>query len=38
MRDRCDGEFGDYTDLALRAFQKDAKLDVDGECDPATLL
>jgi len=34
----CDGDFGDCTDLALRAFQKDAKLDVDGECGPATLV
>ena len=32
---RCDGDFGDCTDLALRAFQKDAQLDVDGECGPA---
>ena len=31
----CDG---DCTDLALRAFQKDAKLDVVGECGPATLV
>jgi len=34
----CDGDFGDCTDLALRAFQKDAKLDVDGECGSATLV
>ena len=33
----CDGDFGDCTDLALRAFQKDAKVDVDGECGPETL-
>jgi len=33
-----DGDFGDCTDLALRAFQKDARLDVDGECGPATLV
>ena len=34
----CDGDFGDCTDLALRAFQKDAKLEVDGECGSMTLL
>ena len=34
----CDGDFGDCTDLALRAFQKDAKVDVDGKCGPATLV
>jgi len=33
----CDGDFGDCTDLALRAFQKSAKVDVDGECGPDTL-
>ena len=33
----CDGDFGDCTDLALRAFQKNAKVDVDGECGPQTL-
>ena len=33
----CDGDFGDCTDLALRAFQKDAKVEVDGECGPETL-
>ena len=33
----CDGDFGDCTDLALRAFQKDAKLTVDGECGPSTI-
>ena len=32
-----DGDFGDCTDLALRAFQKDAKIAVDGECGPKTL-
>ena len=25
-------------DLALRAFQKNAKVDVDGECGPTTLV
>ena len=34
----CDGDFGDCTDLALRAFQKAAKIDVDGECGPSTLM
>ena len=34
----CDGDFGDCTDLALRAFQTDTRLDVDGECGPATLV
>ena len=34
----CDGDFGDCTELALRAFQKDMKLDVDGECGPATVV
>ena len=33
-----DGDFGDCTDLALRAFQKNAKVDVDGECGPVTLV
>ena len=33
----CDGDFGDCTDLALRHFQADAKLDVNGECDATTL-
>ena len=32
-----DGDFGDCTDLVLRAFQKDAKVEVDGECGPITL-
>ena len=31
------GDFGDYTDLALRAFQKSAKLEANGECDKVTL-
>jgi hypothetical protein len=34
----CDGDFGDCTELALKAFQADAKLDVDGECGPTTLV
>ncbi len=33
----CDGDFGDCTDLALRAFQMDSKVDVDSECGPETL-
>ena len=33
----ADGDFGDCTDLALRAFQADAKVDADGECGPVTL-
>ena len=32
-----DGDFGDCTDLALRAFQQDVKLSVDGECGLKTL-
>ena len=31
------GDFGDCTDLALRAFQKKAGIDADGECGPITL-
>ena len=34
----CDGDFGDCTELALKAFQADTKLDVDGECGPTTLI
>ena len=34
----CDGDFGDCTDLALRDFQKDVRLEEDGECGPATLV
>ena len=34
----CDGDFGDCTDLALRAFQQDHKLDENGECGPTTLV
>ncbi len=33
----CDGDFGDCTDIALRAFQKNAHVDSDGECGPITL-
>ena len=33
----CDGDFGDNTDLALRAFQRSAKLQDNGECEKATL-
>ena len=33
----CDGDFGDCTDLALRDFQKDVRLEEDGECGPQTL-
>lgn len=33
----CDGDFGDATELAVKAFQKQAKIDVDGECGPQTL-
>lgn len=33
----CDGDFGDCTDLALRAFQKDAGMGVNGKCDVKTL-
>ena len=34
----CDGDFGDCTELALKAFQTDARLDVDGECGPTTMI
>lgn len=33
----CDGDFGDATELALKAFQKSARVDSDGECGPITL-
>ena len=33
----CDGDFGDCTELALEEFQKDAGVEVDGECGPKTL-
>ena len=33
----ADGDFGDSTELALKAFQKAAKIEVDGECGPATI-
>lgn len=32
----ADGEFGDATDIAVKAFQRDKKLDVDGEAGPIT--
>lgn len=33
----ADGDFGDATELAVRAFQKDGKLLVDGEAGPNTI-
>lgn len=33
----ADGDFGDCTELALKQFQSDAKLDVDGMCGPETI-
>ena len=33
----CDGDFGDMTDMAVRAFQDDSGLAVDGEAGPLTL-
>lgn len=33
----CDGDFGDCTELALIAFQRDAKIEADGECGPITI-
>ena len=33
----CDGDFGDCTELALKVFQKDRGVAVDGECGPITL-
>jgi len=33
----ADGDFGDCTELAVKAFQADAKIAVDGECGPVTL-
>ena len=33
----CDGDFGDCTDLALKAFQRKTNIDADGECGPITL-
>ena len=32
-----DGDFGDCTELAVKAFQTDVHLTVDGECGPRTL-
>ena len=34
----ADGDFGDCTDLALRAFQRDHELAVDGECGAKTWV
>ena len=33
----ADGDFGDCTELALIAFQKDAVIQADGECGPITI-
>ena len=33
----CDGDFGDCTDLALRAFQKDSGLEQNGKAEKETL-
>jgi len=33
----CDGDFGDCTDLALRAFQKDSGLETNGKAEKETL-
>ena len=33
----CDGDFWDCTELAVKAFQKDAHVDADDECRPITL-
>lgn len=33
----ADGDFGDATELALKKFQSDAGIDVDGECGPQTI-
>ena len=33
----ADGDFGDATEIAVREFQKDAKIDVDGEVGPQTI-
>ena len=32
----CDGDYGDATELAVRAFQKDAGIGVDGDYGPIT--
>jgi N-acetylmuramoyl-L-alanine amidase len=35
--DRADGIFGSQTEIALRGFQRDYGLQIDGVCGPATL-
>lgn len=32
----ADGDFGDATELAVKAFQRDNRLDADGQCGPKT--
>ena len=32
-----DGDFGDATELAVKAFQKDSSVTVDGKCGPVTV-
>lgn len=36
LADKCDGCFGINTEKAIKAFQKDADLEVNGMCDAAT--
>ncbi len=33
----ADGDFGDATELAVKAFQKDSGITVDGKCGPVTV-
>ncbi len=33
----ADGDFGDATELAVKAFQKDNSITVDGKCGPVTV-
>ena len=33
----ADGDFGDATELAVKTFQKDSNLTVDGKCGPVTV-